>query len=66
MVTIESDRACVRHAHAQKAGSKTDKPVGTVIKCYLFSTYGRKKAIEKAHALHYAIVMSERRAQKGK
>lgn len=63
MVTIESDRACVRHAHKPKVGSETDKPIGTVIKCYSFEKYGKDNAIKKAHALHYAIILSER-AQK--
>lgn len=58
MVKIYPDKACVVHGHPKKAGSKRDKPKGTVIKCYSFSKYGRKEAINKAHKMHYAIVKS--------
>jgi len=61
MVKVYSNRACVLHGHAQKAGSKTDKPKGSVIKCYYFGKDGdRELCIEKANQMHYAIMQSEK------
>ena len=59
MVKIYDDRACVEHAHAMKEGSKTDKPIGTPIKCYYFSAHGKEEAIRKANKMHFAISQSE-------
>lgn len=44
---------CVVHGHKKKKGSKRDKPKGTVIKCF--------KSKKKALAMHFAIIMSQRR-----
>lgn len=59
MIKIEPNRACVVHGHNPKKDSATDRPKGSIIKCYSFADYGRKQAIEKAHAMHYAIAKSE-------
>jgi len=58
-VKVGTKQACVVHGHPKKVGSKTDKPIGTPIKCYSFDKYGRKEAIKKAHAMHYAIQKSQ-------
>lgn len=50
-VVKRGNQWCVVHGHPQKPGSKTDKPEGTVIKC--FST---KK---QADAMHRAIMANE-------
>ena len=42
---------CVVHGHAQKKGSKRDKPKGSVIKCF------SSKA--KAEAMHRAIAINQ-------
>lgn len=55
MVTITDSAAEVRHGHEKKAGSDTDKAKGALIKRYTFAKHGRKGAIKKAHAQHYAI-----------
>lgn len=60
MVKVYDNRACVVHAHPMKEGSKTDKPIGTPIKCYYFKDHGRKQAIKLANIMHYAIMMSEK------
>jgi len=62
MVRVYDDRVCVLHAHADTGGPH-DAPPGTPIKCWSFAKYGKKKAIAKAHAMHYAIILSERRAR---
>ena len=51
MVVKRGNKYCVVHGHPQKAGSKIDKPEGTVIKC--FSTK------EEAEAMHKAILVSQ-------
>jgi len=51
IVVKKGDQYCVVHGHPQKPGSKTDKPEGSVIKC--FST----KA--EADAMHKAIIISQ-------
>lgn len=51
---------CVVHAHPKKPGSKTDKPIGTIIHCYP-GKKSDKSALRKAIKLHYAIKMSEKR-----
>lgn len=60
MVKVYGDRACVLHGHPKKEGSKTDKPAGSVIKCFSFSEHGKDEAIKKAYAMHSAIVNSEK------
>jgi hypothetical protein len=62
MVVKRGDRWCVVHAHPQKPGSKTDKPPGTVIKCYKFKKGDKeseRRAKEKATRMHRAIMYSE-------
>ena len=53
MVVKRGNQWCVVHAHEQKEESKTDKPPGTVIKC--FAT--KKEADE----MHRAILASQAR-----
>lgn len=53
MIEKRGDKWCVLHGHPQKEGSKTDKPIGSVIKC--FPT--EKQAI----AMHQAIIISQQR-----
>lgn len=55
MLVKKGNKWCVVHGHSQKIGSKTDKPEGSVIKC--FST----KA--EAEAMHKAILISEAKTQ---
>jgi hypothetical protein len=61
MIILTKTAAKVVHGHPQKPGSKTDKPEGSTIKSYSFEKYGKAQAIQKAHAMHYAIMMSEKR-----
>ena len=56
MVEKHGNRWCVVHGHPKKPGSKTDKPKGTIIKC--FDT----KA--EAEAMHTAILLSQMRSKK--
>lgn len=51
MVVKRGDKWCVVHAHPQKPGSKTDKPPGTVIKCF--------DTKQDAKAMHRAILISQ-------
>ena len=50
-VVKRGDRWCVVHGHPQKPGSPTDKPPGTIIKCF------PTKA--QAEAMHRAIIISQ-------
>lgn len=50
---------CVLHGHPQKAGSETDKPIGSVIKCYSVKQFGEEGAKKKAESMHQAILISE-------
>ncbi|MEX2753977.1 MAG: hypothetical protein Q6365_001195 [Candidatus Sigynarchaeota archaeon] len=54
-MTVEKrgNKWCVLHGHPQKAGSETDRPAGSVIKCF--------NTAKEAYAMHYAIVKSEER-----
>lgn len=56
-MTVEKrgERWCVVHGHPQKKGSKTDKPKGSVIKCFPGTPQGK----EKAMAMHRAILISQ-------
>lgn len=56
---ITDSSAKVVHGHAQKKGSKRDKPKGSVIHSYSFKKYGRLGAIGKAKAMTTAITLSE-------
>ena len=53
MVTKRGNKWCVVHGHPQKKGSKTDKPEGSIIKCF--------KSKKKAEAMHTAIILSQKR-----
>jgi hypothetical protein len=50
---------CVLHGHPKKAGSKTDKPKGSIIKCYCGADM--KDNWKKAEAMHYAITQSQKK-----
>jgi len=52
MVRKRGNKWCVLHGHPKKKGSKTDKPMGSVIKC--FST--KKEAM----AMHRAIMAGKK------
>lgn len=55
MVKKINGRWCVVHGHIQKKGSKKDKPIGSIIKCFDGTDSGRRKA----EAMHRAIVISQ-------
>ena len=59
MVVKRGDSWCVVHGPPQKPGSKTDKPIGSVIKCYSIKEYGEEGARKRAEAMHKAIVISQ-------
>jgi len=59
MVVKRGDFWCVVHGSQQKAGSKTDQPIGTTIKCYSIKKYGNAGARELAYDMHYAIQKSK-------
>ena len=64
MVVKKGNRWCVVHGHPQKAGSKTDKPKGSIIKCYTFdpSKEGSEaNAKLKAQKMHRAILVSQQK-----
>lgn len=52
---------CVVHGHPRKPGSKTDKPKGTIIKCYSIEKFGDAGAKKRAMAQHAAILISQQR-----
>lgn len=57
MMVIKKDgKWCVVHGHPRKPGSKTDKPQGTVIKCF--------RTKHEADAMHFAIIASQRGIKK--
>lgn len=56
-VVKRDDKWCVVHGHPQKPGSKTDKPEGSVIKCF--------PTKEQAEAMHKAIIISQIKKEKG-
>jgi len=55
-VEKRGDRWCVVHGHPMKPGSKTDKPIGSVIKCF------PTKA--EADRMHKAIIISQIKRKK--
>lgn len=55
MVRKIGNKWCVLHAHPKKEGSKTDKPEGSVIKCFS----SEKMAI----AMHQAILISQKKVK---
>jgi hypothetical protein len=64
MVVKRGGRWCVMHSSPQRPGSKTDKPPGTIIKCYSIATYGDKGTRQRALAMHRAIEASKAAARK--
>jgi hypothetical protein len=52
MIKNINGKYCVIHGHAQKSGSKIDKPKGSVIKCF--------DTLEEARKMHRAIVISQK------
>ena len=59
MVEQRGSAWCVVHGHPRKPGSKRDKPMGTVIKCYYYTPGSKRSnnaAKRKALALHRAIM----------
>jgi len=54
-VVKRGDKWCVIHGHPQKPGSETDKPDGSVIKCFPGTPEGKKQA----EAMHKAIIISK-------
>lgn len=61
MVVKRGGYWCVVHGHPKKPGSKTDKPMGTVIKCYSIAEYGEEGAHRRALKHHAAILFSQRK-----
>lgn len=57
MVVKRGDKYCVIHSHPEKPGSKTDKPAGSIIKCF--------DTKEEAERMHMAILISQQK-QKSK
>ena len=57
MVRKKNGKWCVLHGHPQKKGSKTDKPIGAVIKCFPGTPEGKAQAL----AMHAAILLSEKK-----
>lgn len=60
MVRKVNGKWCVLHGHPMKPGSKTDKPIGSIIKCFPGTEEGKEKAL----AMHAAIIISQARAKK--
>ena len=52
MIEKRGNKWCAVHGHPQKSGSKTDKPKGSIIKC--FDTYAEAKR------MHTAIIISQK------
>ena len=62
MIAKRGNQWCVLHGHTQKKNSKTDKPAGSVIKCYPFNPNvkgSEASAKDKATKMHRAILISE-------
>lgn len=56
MVKKRGNKYCVLHGHPKKKGSKTDRPLGSVIKCF--------NTEKEARAMHTAILMSQKKSKK--
>lgn len=56
MIKKIGDKWCVVHGSPKKKGSKTDKPMGTVIKCF--------KSKKDALRMHRAIMASKSKRKK--
>lgn len=54
-VVKKGDKWCVIHGHPKKPDSKTDKPAGSIIKCFPGTPEGKRKA----DAMHAAIIISK-------
>jgi cation transport regulator ChaB len=54
-VVNRNGKWCVIHGHPQKPGSKTDKPEGSIIKCFPGTPEGKSQA----EAMHKAIIISK-------
>lgn len=64
MVKKIGNAYCVVHGHPKKKGSKTDKPIGTVIKCFNFNPKvkgSEARAKAKAMAMHRAIMAKQKK-----
>lgn len=64
MVRKRGDAWCVVHGHPRKPGSKTDKPIGSVIKCFPFTpgnADSEAMAKAKAERMHRAILANQNR-----
>jgi len=62
MVEKRGNAWCTVHSHPQKSGSTTDKPKGSIIKCYEFTPgdmASEARAHRKAQKMHIAIRISE-------
>ena len=62
MVEKRGNAWCVVHGHPKKKDSKTDKPKGTIIKCYYFDPTlkgSEARAKKKANKMHRAIMLSK-------
>ena len=62
MIEKKGNRWCVVHGHPKKKGSKTDKPKGTIIKCYSFNPKikgSEARAKAKANKMHAAIMIQK-------
>lgn len=59
MVKKVGNQWCVLHGHPKKEGSKTDKPIGTPIKCWSIEEYGELEAKRRATRMHRAILFSQ-------
>ena len=54
---------CTVHGSPQKPGSPTDKPKGSIIKCWSIEKYGDEGAKERALKQHQAIAISQAKAK---
>ncbi len=55
MIVKRGNQWCVVHGHPKKEGSKTDKPEGSVIKCF--------NTKHEAVAMHVAITINQAKEQ---
>lgn len=56
-VVRRGNKWCVVHAHPKKKGSKTDKPKGSIIKCYPGTEAGHQAALK----MHRAIMAKKKK-----
>jgi hypothetical protein len=55
MIKKKGSQYCVVHGHDKKAGSKTDKPKGAIIKCH--------KTKADAVKQHTAIILNQKKVK---